>query len=366
MGVNNADYDDDGEVDYANQTIEDTSGYSNMQEFTVKAEPSSCPADKATAVLKLTDSADKDHIRVFDQNDTAVIGPDKGATYELPHSDWGSSGKTYHMEAISPRKTVHLELAVRNLHGQCIYSDMLRITTVRIRPMKGISIGSVMLSELHTVRADDGNDTNHFILPVGNVSTKRPAFIAFQGRSWGALYFSEGDPETPSQSDRCIRYSDVGRTQAFGRFVQRIPEQFLQNKKPEDVSEDQWNRRTLKKQTKYRWVKRYIDRSLDLENAQKQPEVWLTPLVKKPRRYSLFITGSGAGQKNATKAGKVTVTNITTEIKAKDPAPDTGELELVEDEQEVAPGVRLKTGKTKLRFRFNSSEFADSQKQEVL
>ena len=143
MGVNNADYDDDGEVDYANQTIEDTSGYSNMQEFTVKAEPSSCPADKATAVLKLTDSADKDHIRVFDQNDSVVIGPDKGATYELPHSDWGSE-MTYHAEALNKSKTAHLKLEIQRVDGSVVYSDTLRLETMDVNIVPNYDRDSVI------------------------------------------------------------------------------------------------------------------------------------------------------------------------------------------------------------------------------
>ena len=214
MGVNNADYDDDGEVDYANQTIEDTSNYTNMQEFTVKAEPSCCPADKATAVLKLTDSADKDHTRVFDQNDSAVIGPDKGATYEIPHSDWGSA-MTYHAEALNKSKTAHLKLEIRDANQDSVYADTLRLHTIGEKALGGAAMGSLLFPRAHRQTDSENRGLNEYIMAVKRIGPRHPVpgIIEFPGIQVGPTY------ELYHGSDKGLYFPELKKSSLFQGFV---------------------------------------------------------------------------------------------------------------------------------------------------
>lgn len=167
------------EVDYADDVINGEDDKQDMRKLKVKF------GDVSLGGELVLSCSGNDKIRIFDENDIAVIGPNK-ETHSFIISSGNSAletGLEYHIEALEGGHELNVELAyIPSGCTEKVCVDKVKISTLSF----GVQ-GAVYIASLHRAFAvnvpDETHDkaaTDQFIVGVGELSAEHPAYVVIE------------------------------------------------------------------------------------------------------------------------------------------------------------------------------------------
>jgi len=172
LGVNNDDDDGDDAVDNSDAVI---GGGADRDDMCVLKIVADVP-DQTDGHIELRTTGNS-HVRIFDNQDQAVIGPQAGGSHTVPLQDVPEGGLEYLVEGVAAGQVVDLELALF-ISGTEMQTDLLKVSVCGMTAQHGYYIQS--LHKFLATRLLDANavPTRRFVAGVpGRLDNTHPAEV---------------------------------------------------------------------------------------------------------------------------------------------------------------------------------------------
>lgn len=136
---------------------------------------------------------DSENVRVFDDSDSAVLGPEGGTEHTISASSVPTGGIEYFVEALEGGHEVRFELAYRPGGQFEVGPDSLQVSTIGIAGSDGIRIGSLHVLPGMPVLDVDGKSTGQWLSFTEEIGTDNPAYpmACFKDIEFDRLLLSE-------------------------------------------------------------------------------------------------------------------------------------------------------------------------------